>query len=139
MKKEIAGLLMFIGLCAAVSAQNAADFNVALTADGTGVVITGYTGNGGAVTIPATIEGLPVKEIGERAFANERYGQYSVNTTITAVTFPDGLEKIGAYAFASVLAPWLFPTALPKSEEAPFFNAIRNRISSQDLRSRLPG
>jgi hypothetical protein len=41
----------------------ASDFNYDLSKDGKGVVINKYTGDGGAVVIPAEIEGLPVVEI----------------------------------------------------------------------------
>jgi hypothetical protein len=56
------------------------------------VTITGYTGAGGAVVIPATIGGLPVTTIGEKAFLS--------NQTLTAVTIPEGVTTIRAEAFA---------------------------------------
>jgi hypothetical protein len=74
-----------------VFAQTEADFNVGLTADGRGVVINGYTGTATNVRIPATIEDMPVREIGNNAFKGKK--------TITAVTFPAGLVKIGNAAF----------------------------------------
>lgn len=39
------------------------DFIVSLTEDGTGAVVTGYKGKSGKVYVPATIQGLPVKEV----------------------------------------------------------------------------
>ena len=39
------------------------DFIVELTEDGTGAIVTGYKGKSGGVYIPATIQGLPVKEV----------------------------------------------------------------------------
>ena len=39
------------------------DFIVTLTEDGTGAVVTEYKGKSGAVYVPATIQGLPVKEV----------------------------------------------------------------------------
>jgi hypothetical protein len=57
--------------------------------DGT-VTITGYTGTATAVTIPATIGGVPVTRIGANAF--ELSG-------ITRVTLPQGLLSIGDEAF----------------------------------------
>jgi len=57
------------------------------------VTITGYTGSGGAVSIPGTIIGLPVTVIGSDAFAN--------NTTLASVTIPAGVTSIGDWAFLS--------------------------------------
>lgn len=60
------------------------------TEDGTGIVITGYTGTQTSFSVPEQIEGKPVKEIGERAFENG--GAVKIH-------LPDGLEKIGQLAF----------------------------------------
>src|SRR5206468_563411 len=49
------------------------------------ITITEYTGPGGAVTIPGTINGLPVTDIGDAAFA------YS---TVTSVTIPNSITNI---------------------------------------------
>ena len=59
--------------------------------DGTNVTITGYTGSGGDVTIPDTINDLPVTSIGGLTF----YGCSS----LTSVTIPDGVKSIGDWAF----------------------------------------
>ncbi len=55
------------------------------------ITITGYTGPGGAVTIPDTITGLPVTSIGDYAF--------SQRTNLTSVTIPTSVITIGASAF----------------------------------------
>ena len=55
------------------------------------ITITGYTGPGGAVTIPGTINGLPVTCIGSNAFSN------CVN--LTSVAIPNSITNIGDYAF----------------------------------------
>ena len=55
------------------------------------ITITRYTGNGGAVVIPSTIDGLPVTSIGESAFDG--------CTGLTSVTIPSGVTYIGTYAF----------------------------------------
>ena len=51
------------------------------------ITITGYTGPGGAVTIPSTITGLPVTTIGTSAFFN--------NFALTSVTIPNSVTSIG--------------------------------------------
>ena len=65
------------------------------TTNGGEITITGYTGApalpSGALTIPSTTNGLPVKKIGSSAFA------YSYN--ITTVTIPNGVTNIGDCAF----------------------------------------
>ena len=57
--------------------------------DGT-CAITGYTGSGGAVTIPGTINGLTVTGIGDSAF-------FLIG--LTSITIPASVTNIGAYAF----------------------------------------
>ena len=57
----------------------------------TGYIIDGYTGPGGAVTIPSAFNGLPVVEINTYAFAD--------CTNMTSVTIPNTIASIGAYAF----------------------------------------
>jgi hypothetical protein len=96
-KKTILVVVIFLTVITAVFAQTTANFNVELTADGTGVIIKKYTGSAVAVSIPDTIEGLPVKEIGNDAFGASSYGA----TFITSITLPQGLIKIGAQAFSS--------------------------------------
>ena len=66
------------------------------------ITITGYTGAGGAVTIPTHINGYPVTGIGDEAF-------YFCHT-LTSVTIPPGITSIGASAFflsslSSVMIP----------------------------------
>jgi hypothetical protein len=75
-----------------VSAAKALDFEYEVTEANT-ITITRYTGDGGDVVIPDTIEDKPVTLIGEYAFEN-----YS---TLTAITIPDSVTVIGDYAFSS--------------------------------------
>ena len=63
----------------------------AYTSDGTAIIITDYTGAGGDVVIPDTIDGLPVTVIGQRAF-------YSIRD-LTGITIPDTVTTIGQQAF----------------------------------------
>ena len=54
---------------------------------GSTITITGYTGPGGEVIIPATIDGLPVISIGNWAFESL--------TSLTSVTIPNSVTIIG--------------------------------------------
>jgi hypothetical protein len=55
------------------------------------ITITGYTGSGGAVTIPSTITGLPVTSIGNDAVQG--------CSSLVSVTIPNSVTNIGSYAF----------------------------------------
>jgi hypothetical protein len=90
-KKNIAFATLALLMAATVFTQTEADFDVKLTEDDTGVVITKYTGKTAQVRIPATIQEMPVREIGGGAFSG--------NTTITGVIIPEGVTEIGNYAF----------------------------------------
>ena len=69
----------------------AADSDFVYTTSGSTATITGYVGAGGAVDIPATLDGHDVVAIGDTAF-------YAISS-ITSVTIPEGVVSIGAYAF----------------------------------------
>jgi len=85
-------LLLLSFLCCLTphtSADQFGDFTYT-TADGK-ITITGYTGIGGAVSIPATIEGVAVTAIGEGAFEGQ--------AALTSMTIPEGITTIGERAF----------------------------------------
>ena len=78
--------------------------------------ITGYTGSGGAVTIPGTVGGLPITSIGSEAF-------YQC-TNLNSVTIPDGVTNIGHGAFASCsnLATVTIPNSVASIGICAFWN-----------------
>ncbi|MDR3336941.1 MAG: leucine-rich repeat domain-containing protein, partial [Treponema sp.] len=86
LRKRILLAAALIGIAAMAFAQSEDDFTVTIPADGTGAVITGYTGKATDVRIPAQIQGIPVREIGDRAFNSNR--------NITGVIIPDTVITI---------------------------------------------
>ena len=69
------------------------------------ITITGYTGPGGVVAIPATINGYGVTDIGQEAFAE--------NTNLTSITIFNGVTNIEFSAFSSCIS--LTNVVLPNS------------------------
>ena len=86
---RLLSLLLLFTLPSAVQAQ----FNY--TTNNSTITITGYTGSGGAVTIPSSIlvngVRLPVTSIGAYAFDG--------CTSLTRVTIPNSVTSIGDHAF----------------------------------------
>ena len=87
----------------AKGAAPASDFSYDLSEDGAGIKITGYTGKGRALVIPAVIEDMPVVEIGEQAFQGAGGNKAPNNRdAITSVVVPDSVTTIGEFAFADI-------------------------------------
>src|SRR5512133_413026 len=81
-------LLLLLTLTLSVEVQ--AQFN--FTKGNGAITITGYTGAGGDVTVPGTLEGLPVTSIGVSAFSGY--------TGLTSVTIPESVTTIRDSAFS---------------------------------------
>ena len=103
----------------------------------TGASLSHYYGNGGLVVFP---EDLALTEIGNFAFSNFDYVEktpeelafddletskqwYIGENTITKVIIPEGVEKIGSYAFANLTAleEIVFPSTLQAIEYGAFY------------------
>ena len=82
-------LTLFMPFAMSATAQTQFSY----TNDNGRIAITKYTGSGGAVIIPDTIDGLPVTHIGNSAFYE--------STQLTAVVIPNSVTSIGASAFSS--------------------------------------
>jgi hypothetical protein len=107
MKKTI--LLLLCLLLLSTPAAVRGQFGVSTNGDGT-LTITNYTGPGGAVDIPSTINGLAVSIIGADVFQG--------NTNVTSVTIPYGVTNIGPSICqdCSSLGSISFPGSLPYVE-----------------------
>src|SRR5437762_2403510 len=90
MKTRIQKLLVGAALVGAATLVQA-QFPYSDNGNGT-CTITGYTGPGGTVTIPNSINGLSVVSIGYSAFAH---------SSLTSVTIPNSVTSIGNSAFAT--------------------------------------
>jgi hypothetical protein len=101
-----AAAMVFIAANASGNANSEEDFQVALTGDGSGVVIVKYLGKASAVVIPAVIQGMPVKELADESFES--------GPRITSVVIPEGVLKIGrsAFAYQNALASVTLPDTL---------------------------
>ena len=71
--------------------ETSGDYEYKLRDDNTTVKITKYKGSGGEVTIPETLDGHTVAEIGGSAFKASE---------ISGLTIPASIISIGTYAFA---------------------------------------
>ena len=95
------------------------------------VTITGYTGPGGAATIPDTINGLPVTSIGNSALSG--------CWTLTSVTIPNSVTSIGdsAFAYCTGLRSITIPNSVTTIGSSAFYDcnglssvAIPNSVST---------
>lgn len=108
MKKPVPGILtliLLIGLFAAAAADAPGGYQYEMLENGTARII-GYTGNEKKPAIPSELDGVPVTEIGDKAFYNNR--------SITSASIPEGVKVIGEAAFSNCenLASVTFPGSL---------------------------
>ena len=96
------------------------DFEFYVHPDGT-LSITGYTGRGGAIVIPAELMGHPVTRVGYNS-----YGAFIENNTITNVVISEGITSIGPNAFLSAhaLRSVTIPDSLTLIDDCAFSDCI---------------
>ena len=104
--------------------QQTDDYSYAVNDAGKGAIITAYMGNGGDVVVPATINNLPVVEIGDGAFRG-RGGDNDdpkPGDEVVSVVVPAGVVKIGRGAFADCrkLTSVVLPDTVEEIREVAF-------------------
>jgi hypothetical protein len=90
-KRAIAPVL-FVVIAGIGFGQTFGDFNYHIEGNDASrtITITGYTGGGSDIVIPASINGIPVTHIGERAFNG---------INLTSISIPEGVTHIEGGAF----------------------------------------
>jgi len=115
------------------------DFSYGQTADKQGIVITGYTGKGGAVLIPPTIEDIPVLEIGRTAgdwygaFQGRINGNWSPAAYITSIVIPNSVKTIRreAFHYAANITSLVIPDSVVTIEDEAF--GLMNKLTRVTL------
>ncbi len=103
------------------------------TADGSGIILTGYNGEEAFLALPEEIEGFPVKAVAD--------GFMKENKTVEGIAFPAGLETIGSEAFqsCSYLKRAELPAGLKEIKDLAFFGTgIENLKIPASLESYSP-
>ena len=116
-------LVAFVAI-SPVFGQSESDFKVSVNLSGDGVVIDKYLGKEKIVVIPATIQGFPVREIGNVAFQN---------SSVVSVTIPEGVTKIGERAFtnSSDLASITLPSTIKIMGVLAFYSCKSLPLATQ--------
>lgn len=84
------------------------------------VTITGYTGAGGEVNIPDTIDGKPVTALADFVFCAAAANYSPAAANITSITIPDSVKTIGKETFNGCAA--LEAVTFPKDVSIPASN-----------------
>ena len=114
MKKVMLAVLVAVCGAAVAFGQVFSDFDLRVNGSGDGLIVTGYRGPSTDLIIPATIDGLPVTEIANNAFAR--------NLAIISVQIPQTVRRIGSGVFAGCrnLVRVGIPPSVREFEDAVF-------------------
>ncbi len=86
----VSSSVLLFGSETAAASQDG-DFMYTVEGSPLAATVTGYTGAGGAITVPSILGGYATVAIGDSAFTN--------NGAITSVTIPNGVQTIDDFAF----------------------------------------
>ena len=130
----------FVALCtqAATETVNGIEWKYMVTEEGTAVIGSGESdipainqSTSGAITIPSTLGGCPVVEIGDDAFCG--------CSSITSVTIPDSVTSIGdgAFYYGYELTSVTIPNSVTKIGEYAFYDcsSLENLIIPDSVTS----
>ncbi|MDR1147796.1 MAG: leucine-rich repeat domain-containing protein [Spirochaetaceae bacterium] len=127
LKKWLLFFVVVTGFAILLAAQNSNVFvtRAELRGGQKWLVITGYTGNEKAVTIPANIDGVPVRKIGDMAFKLKR---------LTDIALPQGLEVIGEQAFfGNQLSIVVIPASVRIIADSAFDSNMLKKVTNAGL------
>jgi len=116
--RKIVATLTLICACNASFADTSGDWTY--TVSNNQATITGYTGAGGAVTIPSELGGYAVKKVGNGwppVFGN-------LNSSVTSITIPNSVTSIGDEAFVNctgLTGTLTIPNSVTSIGEAAFY------------------
>jgi hypothetical protein len=98
------------------NATSSGDYEYLLIDSNAAAEITGYTGAGGVISIPITLDGYPVTSIASGAFESD--------STLTEVVVPTGVISIGSGAFdnCTLLASVTLPEGLITIGDGAFYD-----------------
>jgi len=114
MKKMTFAVLFAVFGAVLAFGQEFSDFEFRTNGSGDGVIVTGYRGSAPELSVPATIDGLPVIEIANNAFAR--------NLDIVSVRIPQSVTRMGSGVFAGCrnLVRVEVPVSVREFEDAAF-------------------
>ena len=100
------------------------DYQYVILEDGTAAILK-YNGSDKELTVPSTLDGVPVTVIGERVFAGKWF---------RSVSLPDGLLEIGDMAFymSSFYEDFEIPSSVRRIGNMAFYSSSIRRIRIPD-------